>query len=55
MSEQRAASPDEFPDENPGDKAFGEAAREKQEAVDAGATPPEGGEAPRAGGKAEPA
>ena len=51
----------EFPDENPSDKAFGEAAAEKEEALDraeeqgrAGELPDEG-EAPRAAGKADPA
>jgi hypothetical protein len=52
-------SEEEFPDQSPGDKAFGQAAAEKAEALDeAGSVadlPPEGsGEAPRAGGKAEP-
>ncbi|HET9690403.1 MAG TPA: hypothetical protein VFP61_04580 [Acidimicrobiales bacterium] len=62
MSDQsdRQATPQEFPDETPGDKSFGEAAREKQEAADAAEAsgadlPPESGDAPRAGGKADPA
>ena len=60
QSSDRQASPEEFPDQDPGDKSFGEAAREKQEAADAAEAsgrdlPPESGEAPRAGGKAEPA
>lgn len=46
----------EFPDEDPGDKAFGAAAAAKEEAVDRGeADAADEGEAPRAAGKAEPA
>ncbi len=56
-------SEDEFPDQDPGDKAFGAAAAGKEETLDeardAGAadelSDEPGAATPRAGGKAEPA